>query len=284
MKRDFTLSVYKDLLCSLKETGYEFLTFRDFLLSPKNKVVILRHDVDLKPQNSLQTAIIENKLGILGSYYFRIIPESFDTAIIKKIAELGHEIGYHYEDVDLTLKQPKTKNQEPRAQNPEFKTDLLIDDAFELFRKNLSRFEQFYPVKTICMHGSPLSKYDNKLIWTKYSYKDLGLIGEPYFDVDFSKVLYLTDTGRCWNGERFSVRDKVQDYRFKIQGLRKNKGALHKTFDIINSIKSGLMPNQIMITVHPQRWNNGILSWTKELVWQNIKNIAKAFIVNRKSD
>jgi len=29
------------------------------------------------------------------------IPESFDAEIIEKIAKLGYEVGYHYEDVSL---------------------------------------------------------------------------------------------------------------------------------------------------------------------------------------
>ncbi len=74
---------------------------------------------------------------------------------------------------------------------------------------NLERLRKLYPVKTICMHGSPLSKYDNRKLWEKHDYKDYGIIGEPYFDVDFSRVLYLTDTGRCWDGFDYSVRDKV---------------------------------------------------------------------------
>ena len=40
-------------------------------------------------------------------------------------------------------------------------------------------------------------------------YQDFGLIGEPYFDVDFNEVAYYTDTGRRWDGEDVSVRDKV---------------------------------------------------------------------------
>ena len=59
------------------------------------------------------------------------------------------------------------------------------------------------------MHGSPQSEFDNKDIWKKYDYKQLGLLGEPYFDIDFNDFFYLTDTGRCWNGYRFSVRDKM---------------------------------------------------------------------------
>ena len=59
------------------------------------------------------------------------------------------------------------------------------------------------------MHGSPRSPWDSKDLWKKYNYRDYGIIGEPYFDIDFSKVLYLTDTGRHWDGEKVSVRDKV---------------------------------------------------------------------------
>jgi len=46
------------------------------------------------------------------------------------------------------------------------------------------------------MHGIPLSKFDNRLLWAKYDYRDFGIIAEPYFDIDFDEVLYLTDTGK----------------------------------------------------------------------------------------
>ena len=55
------------------------------------------------PENSLKTAIIEHELGIVGTYYFRNGPESYDEKIIKQIAELGHEVGYHYENLSGTM-------------------------------------------------------------------------------------------------------------------------------------------------------------------------------------
>jgi len=58
------------------------------------------------------------------------------------------------------------------------------------------------------MHGSPLSKYDNRDIWGKYNYKSLGITAEPYFDLDFNDVFYITDTGRKWDGASVSIRDK----------------------------------------------------------------------------
>ena len=66
------------------------------------------------------------------------------------------------------------------------------------------------------MHGSPLSKFDNRKLWEKYDYKEYGIIGEPYFDVDFSGVLYFTDTVRRWDGFDFSVRDKVSSPKMKV--------------------------------------------------------------------
>ncbi len=247
---DFTLVKYKSLVSALKDAGYTFPTFEEFIKKPESKVVILRHDVDLRAINSLRIAQSENELGVKASYYFRVVPQSNQPEIINQIVSLGHEIGYHYEDISL------------------FKGD--VEESYVHFQKQLAYFRTYYPVKTICMNGSPLSKYDNRAIWEKYNYKDLGLIGEPYFDVDFNKVYYLTDTGRCWDGERFSVRDKVTS-SFDL--------SFHSTDDIIKAAKEGSLPNQIMITTHPQRWTDNEIDWCKEFVSQNLKNIIKRILI-----
>ncbi len=257
---DFTLKQYTHLLTSLQRAGFSFQTFAEFIQNPLERVIILRHDVDLRAQNSLVTAKIENVLGVRGSYYFRIVKESNNPEIIKEIADLGHEIGYHYEDLALV------------------NGDIVR--AIKSFGENLNYFRNFYPVKTICMHGSPFSKYDNRNIWKTYDYRSFGLIGEPYFDVDFSKVLYLTDTGRRWNGEKVSIRDKVQPTnRNNYQQANTNNFFRH-TKDIIKAIEEERFPNQVMFTIHPQRWNDGMVLWIKELISQNIKNVAKG-ILNR---
>ena len=242
---EFTVKSYSYLVNSLKNKYKSFYSLFQFLTYKKiinvNNLVILRHDVDRKPENSSEMAKIENALGIRGTYYFRIVRESFDVDIIKKIADLGHEIGYHYEDVDLTIKnyKLKTKNEEDR--------ERLIDLAYESFCENLEEMRKVADIKTICMHGSPRSKYDNKIIWEKYNYKDLGIIGEPYFDIDFNEFAYFTDTGRRWNGHKFSVRDKVNSkYNFDFK----------TTQQIIDNIDK--LPPKIMFTIHPERWTNSL--------------------------
>jgi hypothetical protein len=250
MQCDFTKNTYLHLLIALQKQGFSFQSVNAFLERPIEKVVVLRHDVDLSPENSLQTAKIEQNLGIKGTYYFRILPLSWDEEIIKQIAAYGHEIGYHYETMDTC----KGK----------------IDKAYEAFCENLDTFRELYPVKTICMHGSPLSKFDNSAIWEKYDYHKLGIVGEPFFDIDYNKVLYLTDTGRRWDGLKVSIRDKV------LQTPLQQQYCFKTTFDILQKIDA--LPNQIMVNIHPQRWNDKFFSWSREWVLQNLKNQIKRFL------
>jgi len=283
--RDFTIEAYKLLLKYLNSLEYDFCSYKNIIETPLKRNIIMRHDVDALPQNSLRTAQIERENEIQGTYYFRIVSRSNNPGIIRQIVALGHEIGYHYEDLALCKGN--------------------MDKAIISFEKNLNYFRQFYPVKTICMHGSPLSKYDNRNLWENYNYKDFGIIGEPYFDVDFSKVLYLTDTGRRWDGNKVSVRDKAgirdegrgtRDEEEEESGEIEERRAertrdegqgrilnhnFHSTFDIIKAAEEGILPDQIMITVHPQRWTNNPLLWTKELVVQNVKNQVKKLIVRK---
>ena len=119
------------------------------------------------------------------------------------------------------------------------------------------------------MHGSPISKFDSKDLWKKVDYKDFGIIGEPYFDIDFNYVYYLTDTGRRWDGNKVSVRDKVNT-NYKL--------SLSTTNDIIQSIIKEEFTNQIMFTFHPQRWNDNYFYWIKELIFQKFKNLVKRLL------
>ena len=256
---DFTIKKYKKLLHALQDAGYEFQTFESFLKMPAERVVILRHDVDLLPANSLAFAKIQAEKGIKGSYYFRAVPESWDDNIIREISKLGHEIGYHYENLTVTNGD--------------------VDKAYEDFKTNLEKLRKLAPVSTICMHGSPRSQWDSKDIWKKYDYRQLGIIGEPYFDVDFDEVFYLTDTGRRWDGWKVSVRDKVpQQEKWEKQGL-----VFHSTDDIIEGLHQRKLPGKIMFTFHPQRWNDNVMPWIKELILQNAKNsIKRLMLLHRK--
>jgi hypothetical protein len=232
MKYDFSQTTYSALLQELLASGYSFQTVEAYFIKTSPKVAILRHDVDSWPSNALQMAKIEQEAGAKATYYFRMSPLSYNARIIKQIADFGHEIGYHYEDVTTHHGN--------------------LEKALKSFSTNLEKLRQFYPVRTIAMHGKPLSRHHNLDLWKENDYRQFGLIGEPYLSLDFDKVLYLTDTGNCWDGHQYSIRDGVSSrFRFPI----------HTTDELIQHLREGKLPDQIMLNIHPARWNDNLLKW-----------------------
>jgi hypothetical protein len=69
---------------------------------------------------------------------------------------MGHEVGYHYEDLSFAWAKLKAQGAGHRAQGKELKKELA-ELGIESFKKNLEMFRSIVPVKTICMHGSPVS-------------------------------------------------------------------------------------------------------------------------------
>lgn len=272
---DFTIGKYCEIIAAFKEGGWQGCGF-DELCEDRvgEKFVVLRHDVDLRPRMSLAVARKEHEMGMRASYYFRAVPESWDEGIIREIAAMGHEVGYHYESMTTC--------------------DGDVDLAWDDFRRNLERLRCLAMVKTICMHGSPRSKYDSKELWRKYDYRSLGVIGEPYLDTDWSKMFYLTDTGRRWDGYKVSVRDKIpvwQDVWNKqglvFHGSDEVIARVRQTTTAIRSEEPGarnsdrsevMMPERVMMTTHPQRWYDNNAGWLKELVMQNVKNVVKRML------
>jgi len=62
--RDFTLSKYRELLETIKSTTYGTTTVHDHLISPRDKYIILRHDVDRKVDRNLSMARLEAEYGV----------------------------------------------------------------------------------------------------------------------------------------------------------------------------------------------------------------------------
>jgi len=229
--RDFTLEKYEQLIKTIKENKIAVYGVKKWQELKPAGGILLRHDVDRKPRNALKVAELEHKLGIVSTYYFRITKSSFDEAVIKRIYELGNEIGYHYEDLSLAGGD--------------------YEKAIKLFEEHLLKLRNVVPVETIAMHGRPFSPYDNRDLWRRFNHRDFGILADAFLDVDYSGMHYLTDTGRTWGQTKANIRDKV-------------KNALTADVDSTGSLILFVKNNankKIALTMHPERWTGSFPEW-----------------------
>lgn len=267
MNLDFTVDKFYQL-CKTVIDNYPTLTFEDYLfLNENNKIdennenrfIIFRHDIDRKPRSALNTAKIENELGIRSTYYFRMNKNVFNPEIMGMIKDMNHEIGYHYEVLG------KTKGN--------------YEKAIELFEYELKEFRKICDVKTICMHGNPLSKYDSRDLWKVYDFKKYGIVGEAYISI-VEDIIYFSDTGRSWNLKN-NLRDFIPN---KKQDSRLLQDIVGTTNDMIKLIKTKRI-DKLYISTHPERWSSNNIEWffdyMKDLTFNAGK---KVIIMTRKYD
>lgn len=268
-------------LCeALIKSDLKMLTVKDYILmeSKPEKFVIIRHDIDDETDLSyaVRMAEAENAMGIKATYYFRICKNVFKIESIKHIADLGHEIGYHYEVLG--------------------EAEGDYNKAIKLFEAHLRKFRKVYDVKTIAQHGGPLrnclnvikisnavqvfkqmiigehvfDRWESKDIWRIYDYRKYGIIGEPYLSIDFNKVAYFSDTNRSWIDTKYRIKDKVKSESKII--------TVSKTDEIIKNIKNNNL-ERVHFLIHPSNWKATFREWISWFFLQKIRNFGKRILL-----
>jgi hypothetical protein len=246
--KDFTYFKYEEILKAIKLSGYNVYSIIDWYNTKPEKGIVIRHDVDRWAINSLKIAELENKFGFKTTYYFRKTKGSFKPEIISEIAKMGHEIGYHYEDLSLA--------------------NGNLEKTKELFNFHLSKLREIAEVKTCAMHGRPFSKYDNRDIWKSCQLEDFGLKAEAFLSIDYSNTFYFTDTGRSWAENSANLRDRVST---------KMKASITTSDELIEFIKEK-RATKIALVSHPERWGFDYSSIMKSNIMDGIVNQLKYII------
>lgn len=274
----FTFESYRRLLDSILECGYDVHGIEKLIISrrdgfvPKGKFVAIRHDVDYFPKRARVLAAIEAERKLATTYYIRrkFFEDDIDT--IRKIAEYGHQIGYHYEEADTHQKAP----------------NLQIErDAVGFFVGALLDLDRLgFPIKTVCAHGNPMTDVDNRqvvhLLRSKDGLDRLAftydrelikakisdqLVGDASIDItgkDFD--LYIPDTGRF--NPKFNLKDRIDDC--PISGL--------SNLDHLKRILTGGEYRRIYMNMHPDRWSGNWGTWLFDFGFDMAKNLAKKLI------
>lgn len=241
--RDFTFKNYGRLLDAGLEAGWNIVSVREYLKSedPSEPFLILRHDVDRRVRNARRMAQFESDYGVSSTYYFRV--KTFSAASASRIEDMGHEIGYHYEDVA--------------------KADGDLERAHERFAENLRNFRKVVDIDTAASHGSALSSHHNLDIWQhSLSFEDYGLLGEAYIslgidDPNRGDIDYVSDTHRTW---RTSPTLDVETTQDLIEVLRN-----HET-------------NRLCVLAHPNRWAVNRLQLVERASWDVCAETIKSVV------
>jgi len=230
MTDEFTMDAYDRLLSAIAAGGYEFLTVAEYLRDDElpERFVILRHDVDRKPDRARRMAALEADHGVASTYYYRT--STFEPERVRRIADLGHEVGYHYEDL--------------------VRSNGDVPAAHERFSRTLERFRDQFPgeIETVCMHGNPLSPHDNREMWTDEApgFDHYDLLGEAYLSMDFTDVTYFSDTGRTWRDGGLKIKDHTMgegEKSVQVDGTERLT-ALFREREL----------DRTCLLAHPERW------------------------------
>ncbi|MCI0473634.1 MAG: hypothetical protein L0Y76_08645 [Ignavibacteria bacterium] len=241
---DFTTVKFSEILNSVI-SNYKTYTINEWISGEYDMGIVIRHDVDRRNKHALRIAKMEYERNIRATYYFRV--STFDKEIVRDISALGHEIGYHYEDLS--------------SNNGDF------DKAIKSFEQNLEdmRNQSGLNINTIAMHGRWISGYDNRELWSEHDFRDFGVISDAFISIDYRKSYYITDTGRNWSSNSANLRDKV-DSEFEAD--------CRTSDELIRFIKSG-HAKRIFLVSHPERWDESYIPRIMHVAEDKLKNSLK---------
>lgn len=243
---DFTLKTYGRLLALWRREEIPVWGVKAWLERRPEHGILLRHDVDRRPDQAVTMAELEKEYGVLSTYYFRATRDVFRPEVIQRVYQAGHEVGYHYEDL-------------ARCRGN-------IEKAWQCFQDNLKRFRESVPVETLAMHGSPLWPWDNRDLWKTHDFRTLGCTAEAFLSVDYSQMIYATDSGRTWADTAANLRDRVPGAQPVPFG---------STDELIGYCRDHRDRLRLALTVHPERWRATRGGWIAQWVWDKSVNGVK---------
>ncbi len=182
LRRPAQWGLYERYLTSALEKGYKVLGLEEWFLNREayegQRVLILRHDVDLKPASALRMARVEKSQGVSSTFYFRW--STADDRVIQRIKEMGSSVGLHYETLSRRL---LVAGDEVRGPEIDLKEET-IRSCFNELKKEVECFRRRWgPIHSIAAHGTPIMtrlKLSNQVLAPPASYPELGISFEAY--------------------------------------------------------------------------------------------------------
>lgn len=186
---DFTLENYRLLIILAKQKGFNFISYKDDFI-PERKDILWRHDVEFEPDIALKMAEIEKELKVKSTYFFQTHSPFYNiyckhySNIFKKIKELGHYIGLHFDSHYYGINEEK-----------QLEEYITLDK--EYFEKVLKT-----PIDTFSFHNT--TPFTQSCL--EYKYAGLINVYSSHFKTKFN---YCGDSLGYWRFDR--LEDVLMD-------------------------------------------------------------------------
>ena len=187
------LNEYRELLLFARDEGYILTSLIEWHRNYRQngqRVLILRHDVDIDPEGAAKMYAIEKSLGARATYYFRW--KTVSEALVHKMRRDGFEVSLHYETLATYCKKHHIKDAKKV-------TDTVMKTCFNLLEEEISRFKkQFGDIQTIASHGDKRNRIlgiPNHVILKYGNLADLDIQFEAY-DPEITMLFdaYISDS------------------------------------------------------------------------------------------
>lgn len=180
---NFTYNNYEKTLLLLKENRYEACNYETYQNS--NRCVILRHDVDFSLEAAIRFAELEYKNDVKSTYFILLSTSFYNlfyrkaNDIIRRIREMGHDIGLHFDEANYSISNK--------------------EELIHYVQKEVSIMSQGLQmeIKTVSMHRP--SK------WALEADVQFDTVINSYGKEFFNDFKYLSDSRMHWREDVYQV-------------------------------------------------------------------------------
>jgi hypothetical protein len=178
------LDAYRQLVEAAIAAGYQVCSVAAFWELVKRgsvgrglRYMILRHDVDTDPATAGDMHRVDQRLGVHGSYFFRL--STVDHDLMRAMADAGDEASYHYEELATLIKRRRLRDRSAVIR--------AIPEARSWFRENLAalRAATELPIRIVAAHGD----FANRAVGVT----NTELLSDPAFRIEVGVELETGD-------------------------------------------------------------------------------------------
>ena len=219
--------------------------------------LVLKHDVETAVGHALRMAEIEARHGHRGSYYVQayLLRDKRNLAQLQRIAELGHEVSYHYDVMDACHGD--------------------LSAAIAEFEKNRKLFEENgFPLLTVCQHGNPIVErvgytsnrdfFRSERVRTLYP--GISDIMVNFGEAHATSYAYYSDAGRRFRRIYDPLTNDLAD--------SSDKDIPYETAgELLAAVTAG---GAHIVSVHPHRWTaSALVSRGRAAAFRVIRAVAR---------